>query len=320
MQCDSRQPNPRKDDALIVRLEGVSKSYERRIVLKDVSLSIRPGELVGLVGPNGAGKTTIMKILAGLCRASCGEVTVLGHDLTHARGALHTPDGIGLLLEQIGFVPYMSARQNLALLARIRNRISMTEIAKALEAVDLDIKDRRMVSAYSLGMRQRLGLAQALMEQPRLLLLDEPTNGLDPAGIVSIRKLLRTLADSGTTILLASHVLTELERVCDRILLTNHGRILKEISMKETRMSYVRVEVSGARDIERLHTFASQRAIPIESDDTRADRSSFLLHTELKVAQLVRELVVHDVQLDGIVREQRSLEAEFFALLGSNPS
>lgn len=298
----------------VIDLHGAGKRYGARWAIRNVNLALHAGDVLGFIGPNGAGKTTLMKLMAGLARATEGQITVLGERLDGRTP--HTPDGIGLVMEQIGFIPYLSGRKNLQSLARIRGVATDQTITETLELVGLDPADKRPVRGYSLGMRQRLGLAQALMEQPKLLLLDEPTNGLDPAGIVDLRHLIRQLADSGVTIFLASHLLTEVERVCDRVLLVRQGEVVREIVPDEEK-TMVRVVVSGPNDMPLLQQWAHTSGLSIEQIHDAAP-PTFQLAATRPTPQLVRELVGAGVNIEEVSLARQSLEEAFMTLVGTN--
>jgi ABC-2 type transport system ATP-binding protein len=302
------------EGASAVELRGVGKSYGRREqwALRGVDLSFARGEVVGFIGPNGAGKTTLIKLLSGLSRASEGEVWVLGQDLTKRAVS---PDGIGLVVEHPAFIPYLSGRKNLELLAGIRKVAGAEDITESLRAVGLDPGDRRPTRAYSLGMRQRLGLAQALMEKPRLLLLDEPTNGLDPQGIIELRGLIRRLAEEGAAVFLASHLLAEVEQVCDRVLLVRDGRVVKELDRRQTETPTLRLVVSGEADLAPLLEWARESGTGIEP--VGGSPLSVHLTVDRPTPQVVRELVGMGVNVEEISQVQRSLEQEFLDLVGS---
>jgi ABC-2 type transport system ATP-binding protein len=303
-----------QDRAPTVIMRGAGKRYGTRWAIRDVDLTLHAGDVLGFIGPNGAGKTTLMKLMAGLSRASAGEIIVLGERLD---GRLpRTPDGIGLVLEQIGFIPYLSGRKNLQALASIRNEADTAMITATLELVGLDPADKRPVRAYSLGMRQRLGLAQALMEQPKLLLLDEPTNGLDPAGIVDLRHLLRRLADQGVTIFLASHLLTEVERVCDRVLLVRQGEVVRAIVPAREQI-WLRVVVTDETDAELLLNWARRLGVAVERAPAHGEHPAFQIAAARPTPRIVRELVDVGVNVEEIGLARQSLEEAFMALVGS---
>lgn len=298
----------------IVDMQGVGKHYHKRWAVTDINLTLYPGEVVGFIGPNGAGKTTLMKLMAGLTRASVGTIVVLGEQLNHQRAI--TPEGIGLVMEHIGFIPYLSGRKNLEALARLRNVATPESIAATLDTVGLDPTDKRPVRAYSLGMRQRLGLAQALMEQPRLLLLDEPSNGLDPAGVVDLRRLIRTLANRGTTIFLASHLLTEIERVCDRVLLVQAGKIVEEIQTGIEGPARVQIIVSAEDDVMLLEAWAKRSGITIEHKAESMGRPTVEIPAVISNPQIARELVALGINIEAISSVRRSLEDAFMTVVG----
>lgn len=292
----------------IASLHDIGKRYGDRWALRHVHLTLMPGEIVGFIGPNGAGKTTLMRIMAGLSAPSEGHSTVLGEKLNGQR--LRTPLGLGLMLEQMGFLTDVSGRANLEMLAGMRRIATSDMIVEILKNVGLDPQDKRPVRAYSLGMRQRLCLAQALMEKPKLLLLDEPTNGLDPAGIVGLRNLLTAVAANGTAIFLASHLLTEVERICHRVILVRGGEIVQELNLRESGPLRVRVVVASEKDADLLlqQGFAAER---------RADTSTqptFLITAKGSIAELIRELVAAGIDLEEVAAEKPSLENEFLRL------
>jgi ABC-2 type transport system ATP-binding protein len=292
----------------VVSLQHVGKRYGKRWAIRDISLTILPGEIVGFIGPNGAGKTTLMRLIAGLSPLSEGQMTVMGERLGERE--LRTPPELGVMLEQMGFLPHWSGRANLEMLAGLRRIADAATIVETLKRVGLDPADRRPVRAYSLGMRQRLSLAQALMERPKLLLLDEPTNGLDPAGIVVLRELLKQVASEGTAIFLASHLLTEVERVCDRVLLVRAGEMLKDIDLRAPGPLRLRVVVSSAKDAE----VVLGSGLPAERPPGEAAPCILSLTPDRAVPDLIRELVRMGVDIEEIGQERRSLETEFLSL------
>ena len=206
-----------------VRAIGIVKRFESTTALDEVELTLSAGEVRGLLGPNGAGKTTLLQILLGLLRPDAGEVTLLGRRQDwRGTSAL---SGVGGFVEEPSFYGYLSARRNLELLARLDGGVvGATEIGDALARVDLAGRADDRVGGYSTGMRQRLGIAAALLRRPRLLLLDEPTSGLDPAGAGDVAALMRELADDGVAVLVSSHQIGELERICTGYTVLRAGR------------------------------------------------------------------------------------------------
>jgi ABC-2 type transport system ATP-binding protein len=206
---------------------GVSKRFGDRDALSGVDLIARGGELHGLLGPNGAGKTTLMRIVLGLVRRDAGSVHLLSQSLESTAGPL--PNAVAGFVDTPAFYPYLSGRRNLAMLARLdgRERAGGAEtLDRALEDVGLAADADRAVSAYSAGMRQRLGLAAALLRSPRLLFLDEPTSSLDPAGARDVRALARRLADEGAAVVWSSHDMSEVQELCSTLTVINHGRVV----------------------------------------------------------------------------------------------
>lgn len=205
-----------------IRLDKVSKQIKGHQILEDVSLVMPSGVIYGIRGPNGAGKSILLRIICGLVFPTRGIVEVMGQIIGQER---EFPENTGALIDTPGFIPHHSGRKNLELLAMIRNQIGPDDIREAMLRVGLDPDDRRPVRQYSTGMRQRLGLAQAIMEHSRLLILDEPTRGIDTQGTSDVHQLLRNLRDQGVTILLTSHSEDEVRVLCDKLFLLDHGSL-----------------------------------------------------------------------------------------------
>lgn len=212
----------------MIRTEGLTKRFGRVLAVDGVDLEVREGDRYGFLGPNGSGKTTTVRMLLGLVFATSGSIELLGHPVPKkARQALVD---VGALIEGPAAYGHLSAGRNLVLLDAAGpggpRRTRRARVAEVLEQVGLDAVGRRPVKAYSLGMRQRLGLASALLRKPRLLVLDEPTNGLDPQGIREVRDMLTALNEGGTTVFLSSHLLTEVEALCTRVGVLDRGRLV----------------------------------------------------------------------------------------------
>ena len=215
----------------VVEARGLLKTYGDITAVDHVDLTVESGDVYGYLGPNGAGKTTSLRMLLGLIRPTSGSARLFGRDpLLDGARAL---DGVAGFVEGPRFYPYMSGRRNLQLLADYDGGDARTRIDEVLDVVELTDRAKHRVGGYSHGMRQRLGIAASLLRSPRMLLLDEPTTGLDPAGIRDMRALIRRLADEGITVLLSSHLLTEVEELCNRVAIIQKGRILYEGSLAE---------------------------------------------------------------------------------------
>ena len=216
----------------IVEVEAVTKLYRNRRGIRDVTLNVRQGDVYGLFGPNGAGKTTLMKTMVGLSRADKGTIKLFGHDVTtryeQAMGK------VGVLIETAEAYEYMSGRKNLELAARMYPELQAKRVDEVLELVGLTAVQHERAGKYSLGMKQRLGLAAAMISKPELLILDEPTNGLDIEGTVQIRELVKRLArEERTTFLISSHLIREMELMCNRIGIVHDGRMIREGDCRE---------------------------------------------------------------------------------------
>ena len=206
----------------VIRTDKLTRCFGDVVAVRELDLEIAGGGVLGLVGPNGSGKSTLIRLLLGLIRPTSGTATVFDLPISSPRGYAAR---VGALIESPAFVPSLSARTNLRSLARLRG-ISNTRVDEVLDIVGLLGRSKEPAKRFSLGMKQRLGIAAALLPDPELLVLDEPTNGLDPAGIVEVRQLLRSLGDDGRTIIVSSHLLSEIEAACDSLAVIRYGELL----------------------------------------------------------------------------------------------
>ncbi len=297
-----------------IDLHEVAKSYGKTTALEGLSLTVGRGELVGLLGPNGAGKTTTIKLLLGLVRPSAGSGQVLGAPLGDRRARA----AIGYLPELFRYQPWLHAREVLALhaeLARVPTGQRARAIEDALALVGLVDRADDPVSAFSKGMQQRLGLGVALLGDPDLVLLDEPTSALDPVGRTDVRAIVRAARDRGATVILNSHLLTEVERVCDRVIILDHGRIIASGSLDEVVASDgVRLRVTELGDAGRAAA-AAFGPVTLEGDwlsvrPLAADR----------IPDLVAALVATGGRVHAVEPGRGSLEARFLELLAESGS
>ena len=218
-------------DGCVVETFGLTKRFGERVAVDGVDLHIPRGVAFGYLGPNGAGKTTLIRMLLGLTSATAGTMRILGRDVPAERADALAR--VGAIVEEPRFHGYLTGRENLEIVAAARERESHERIDGALARTGLADRADEKVREYSLGMRQRLGVARSLLADPELLLLDEPTNGLDPAGILEFRGMVRTLVEEGRTVVLSSHLLGEVEKICDRVAIVDHGRVVAQGAIED---------------------------------------------------------------------------------------
>jgi ABC-2 type transport system ATP-binding protein len=285
----------------VIATRDLTKRYGRTVAVDGVDLEVREGDRYGLLGPNGSGKTTLVRLLLGLVFASRGEVEILGKPVP--RRVIDVLPSIGALVEGPGAYPHLSGRVNLKLLDAAgpggSRRDRAGRISDALERVGLAGIDRRPVRAYSLGMRQRLGLAAALLRRPPLLILDEPTNGLDPRGIREIRELLTELNQGGTTVFLSSHLLPEIEAFCTRVGVMDRGRLVVQDELPALRAPTGRVLVG---------TTEPDRAVAVLDGRVEGRDGPLLTVRHPDPGDLNAELVAAGIRVTEIRSERRSLE------------
>ncbi|MFO7161666.1 MAG: ABC transporter ATP-binding protein, partial [[Clostridium] cellulosi] len=209
----------------VLKTTNLKKCIGKRTIVEGISLELEPGEIFGFLGPNGAGKTTTIRMIVGLSKITEGNIYINGHSVrTEFREAMRD---IGCIVENPEMYKYMSGLDNLKIFAKLYKGVDMDRINEVVKLVELEDAIKNKVKTYSLGMKQRLGIAQALLHRPKLLILDEPTNGLDPAGIRALRELLRRLCkEEGMTVFVSSHILAEMQQMCDRVGIINHGHMI----------------------------------------------------------------------------------------------
>ncbi|GAA4836552.1 ABC transporter ATP-binding protein [Saccharopolyspora rosea] len=302
------------DGTLAVRARGITKCFGDVVALDGIDLDVAPGRIHGLVGPNGAGKTTLLGLLLGLAVADSGSLDILGRPVGRALAA---PDAVAGFVDGPGLYPSLTAKQNLAALAALRGRDSATAgVEDVLGQVGLtDVADE-LVRGFSLGMRQRLGLAAALLTKPRLLVLDEPSNGLDPAGKQHVHGVLTHLADGGTSVVLSSHRMDDVDALCSEVTIIATGRVVfsgspSELAAEDRGLDY-RLRTSDPEAARRLATDTAGIAVV---DDAGARQEVLVVRAMLPALD---ELVVRLVQAGVAVRELAPvvspLEAAFLAL------
>jgi ABC-2 type transport system ATP-binding protein len=297
-------------DELPVSARGLVKRYGDVVALAGVDLTVERGDVYGFLGPNGAGKTTALRILLGLSRPSAGTARLFGRDpQTDLPEAL---DGVGGFVETPAFYSYLSGRKNLELLAAFDRDGGAARIDSLLDLVELSSRARDRVGTYSQGMRQRLGIAAALLRDPRLLILDEPTNGLDPGGMRDVRGLVRRLASEGITILLSSHLLAEVEEVCSRVAIIRAGSIVYEGSLEGLRAQAAPTYRLRVTDVARARTLLAARA-DVRDVTVDGDELTFSAD-EATVVDVSRALVNAGVGIAALIPEAPSLERLFFEL------
>jgi ABC-2 type transport system ATP-binding protein len=294
----------------MITTQNLTKRFGRVEAVREVSLDVREGDRYGLLGPNGSGKTTVVRMLLGLVYATSGSISVLGEPIPR-RASRVLPD-IGALIEQPAAYPHLSGRANLRLLdaagPHSTRRTRRRRVDEALEEAGLAGIDARPVRAYSLGMRQRLGLAAALVRRPRLLILDEPTNGLDPRGIRDVRDLLQRLNADGVTIFLSSHLLPEVSALCTRIGVLDSGRLVLQDQLANLQKPTGRVLVSCDEP---------ERAISIlDGLVDRHDGADLVVRCS-DPAALNTRLVAADVPVRALAQERRTLEEIVLAVTGA---
>jgi ABC-2 type transport system ATP-binding protein len=298
---------PRTSTPTLVASE-LRKVIGRRTIVDGVTLTIPPGEVFGFLGPNGAGKTTTIRMMVGLIKPTSGRVEICGYDVQ--RDFERAMRQIGCIVETPDLYRFMNGRENLEHFARMLG-VSSDEIERVAGLVGLAHRLDQRVGTYSLGMRQRLGIAQALLGKPKLLILDEPANGLDPAGIREIRELLRTLAAEGMSVFVSSHLLAEIELMCDRVAIIHKGRVLREGTVREL-ISRQRAMEICVDDPARANALLAAKGLEVEQNAN----CIYIPVDEHDAPPLVAELVQNGIAIYAVRPHMQTLEEMFIDVTG----
>ncbi|MDC0786708.1 ABC transporter ATP-binding protein [Coprococcus comes] len=298
----------------VIETHDLTKKYGSQVSVSHLNIHVKRGRIYGLLGRNGAGKTTTMRMLLGLTAPTSGEVSIFGKPFVGNEKKLLPR--IGCLIESPGFYPNLTATENLKIFAELRGLKNPNYIKGALELVNLPYRDKKLFSQYSLGMKQRLAIALAVMHDPELLILDEPINGLDPIGIAEVRDFIRELCDArGKTILISSHILSEISLLADDVGIIDHGTLLEEESLKELEEKnekYIHFCVSEAQKAAQIIT----RAFRSNNFRLADGNNLYLYDTDLPVASLTRAFVEAGIDVQEAHLCEDTLEDYFKRITG----
>lgn len=295
----------------VIETKNLTKKYGNSTVVDNINLHVPKGKIYGLLGRNGAGKTTTMKMMLNLIKVTNGNINLFGEDFRNN----NLYKKIGSIIETPGFYQNLTARDNLNILAKLHGNISKKEIQEALEIVGLHTEEKKTFSNFSLGMKQRLGIAAAIMHNPDLLILDEPINGLDPIGISEIRSfLLRLSREKGVTIFISSHVLSEIEQIADVIGVMNNGKLIEEVNILELQdklKHYIEITVSDTKSAEKIlkDNFSIK-------DYSIIDNNIYIYDSNKSISDINRSLVQNGISVTKLNPCKETLEAYFENLIG----
>ena len=296
----------------ILQTNNLTKTIGGKDLVKNVNLHIKKGEIYGFLGPNGAGKTTVMKMITNLWKPTDGNIEIFGETLTPQ--SYEVLKRMGSIIESPTFYNHMTGYENLRLHCEYMGYYKHDSIENALDMLDLADAAQKPVKNYSLGMKERLGIARAILCKPELLILDEPTNGLDPAGMKQIRDLLKTLCEEyGITIMVSSHILSEIESIADTIGVINHGMMIKEIGMKEIEeMSLAYIELTVANPKKAAYVLSDKLGISnfkiIENNTIR------IYDQHISTQELSKVMALNDVEVMALGKQSETLEDYFLKM------
>lgn len=294
----------------ILKCENLNKILSKKKILDNVSLEINEGDILGFIGPNGAGKTTTIKLILGLQKITSGKVSINGFDIE--KDFVKAIERVGTIVENPDMYMYLSGYENLKLVARMYKNVNKQRIEEVIKLVGLENRVKDKVSKYSLGMRQRLGIAQAIIHRPNLLILDEPTNGLDPEGIKELRELLIKLAkEEKMGILISSHNLAELESFCTKICIIKNGKVVETAELEKVKKE----ATEGKYIIELDENVSLDDLVENEKIDNTKVR---VLTTKEEIPNIIEKLVKNKIKIYAVYQEEQSLEDIFLKKTGGN--
>lgn len=298
----------------VIKTNQLTKKYGKQTVVNEVNLHVKKGRIYGLLGRNGAGKTTIMKMILGLTSSTSGNVEVFGQSIVGKEKRIYPR--IGAIIETPGFYPNLTGTENLEIFAKLRGTAAPNAVKNALEIVGLSYKDKKLFSKYSLGMKQRLGIANAILHDPELLILDEPTNGLDPIGIAEVRDFMKKLSvEHGKTILISSHILSEISLLADDIGIIDQGVLLEENSMVELEKqnsNYILLQVS---DIPKA-SLILERQFNTKDYSVQDEHTLRIYDTSLNMGEINKALIMQNMTVISLGLCNDTLEDYFRKITG----
>ena len=296
----------------ILKCSNLKKQIKNKIIVENISFSINKGDIVGFIGPNGAGKTTIIKLILGLMKLSKGKVFINGFDIE--KDFIKAIEKVGSIVENPDLYMYLSGYDNLKIIANNYKNISKDRIHEVLKIVGLENRIKDKVSTYSLGMRQRLGIAEAIINEPELLILDEPTNGLDVEGIIEIRNLIKKLSQQGMAILISSHNLAEIDNLCNRIIAIKNGKIIADDTIENfTTISNISSYILELNYIGNLAKIMSDYKFEIIKDNKIR-----VYIPKDKITGLMQKLIENKYQIYSLQEEKLTSEEAFIKKVGEN--
>lgn len=296
---------------IILQTHNLSKNYGRTKALDNLNLTIEKGNVYGLLGPNGSGKTTTLGIILGILSQSSGTYEWFGG----AKGDYYRMN-IGAILETPNFYPYLNAEDNLRIIAQIKNS-DQRNFDKELEMVDLVHRKNTKFQAYSLGMKQRLAIAATMIGDPEVVIFDEPTNGLDPQGIAEVRNILKKVADSGKTVIMASHILSEVEKICSHVCIIKNGKLLVTGPVGEILSQGLKLVEINAQDIDKLRRILEDQSW-VESIKEKNGILECMVDENIHATEINKLLFDHGIIAEHLVSRKRKLEEEFLAVTSQN--
>jgi len=298
----------------VIETKQLTKIYGEQTAVSSVNLHVKKGRIYGLLGRNGAGKTTIMKMILGLTPNTSGEVEVFGQNIKGQEKQVYPR--IGAIIETPGFYPNLTGTENLEIFAKLRGTAALHSVENALKVVGLPYKDKKLFSKYSLGMKQRLGIANAILHDPELLILDEPTNGLDPIGIAEVRDFIKNLSvEQGKTIIISSHILSEISLLADDIGIIDNGVLLEESSMSQLEKKnrkYILLQVS---DIPKA-SLILERQFHLKDYSVQDDHTLRIYDTALDMGEINKALVMQNITVISSQLCNDTLEDYFKKITG----
>lgn len=294
------------EKSIVLKLDALSKSYGSKKAVNNLYLTAYKGDIYGFLGPNGSGKTTTIRMITGLIRPDSGNIAICGIDIKkdHNIGM----SNIGAIVEYPVFYDYMSGYANLKLIAKYYPRLDCNRVNEVLETVGLTADKNRKVKTYSLGMRQRLGIAAAVLNNPKLVVLDEPTNGLDPQGVIELREFIKTLAEtSGITFLISSHLLKEVESICNRIGIISNGKMVVEGNLDELLTTDYDKASIAVDNPELAETLVRQQSFVVNCYINQ--EKLYVTTLKGKLSDITALLISGGIAVETVTRERQSLEA-----------